>query len=270
MKLKHHYGGWRPSLPDHRDVKADTTGLKALPEVDPRADMPTILDQGQLGSCTANATSTCVEYWMHEFLMLPYKLHRPSRLFIYYGERMLEGTLGQGDTGAYGRDGLKFTQQYGWVPESEWPYHISAFQKKPPQSVWDAAKANRLIQMTYKAVDRDVDAIKAALSNKQTMMFGFSVYDSFESDQTLTTGYVPMPKRSEGQLGGHEVLAVGYLESEPDYCLVRNSWGTTFNGGPLYGGIPGGTTHPGYFLMPWDYLMSSDLSSDFRTIPIPA
>ena len=33
-----------------------------LEEVDPRADLPDVFDQGQLGSCTANAVAAAVEY----------------------------------------------------------------------------------------------------------------------------------------------------------------------------------------------------------------
>src|SRR6476620_3051870 len=90
--------GWKPSLPDARDLRADVAGLTIADEVDPRGShaMPLIFDQGQLGSCTANAVSAAVAY--------DYRLDnplarqgRPSRLFIYYGERMIEGSLGQGD-----------------------------------------------------------------------------------------------------------------------------------------------------------------------------
>jgi C1A family cysteine protease len=261
---------WRPPNPDFRDFRADTTGLTARPEVDPRGNMPDMFDQLDLGSCTANGDSAMIEYWMHKFLNLPFKLHRPSRLFIYWGERMLEGSLGQGDVGAYGHDGLKFTMKYGWVPEHVWPYKTNMYDVEPPKEVWKEAAGNVLLNMSYKSVARDVDAIKAVLSNKQTMGFGFTVYDSFEREAVLKSGYIPMPSKSESALGGHWVVAVGYLESEPNHVLVRNSWGTEFEGGPLYGQIPGGKKHPGYFLMPWDYLMESNLSSDFQTIPIPA
>jgi C1A family cysteine protease len=105
----------------------------------------------------------------------------------------------------------------------------------------------------YKVVERSVDAIKAVLSNHQTMAFGFSVYESFESAQVEASGIVPMPGLSERMLGGHEVLAVGYLADHPDHVLCRNSWGSTW--GML-----------GYFLMPWEYLMNANLSDDFRTI----
>jgi C1A family cysteine protease len=241
--------GWKPSLPDHRDLLADTTGLTPLPEVDPRAEMPAPYDQGQLGSCTANAVGAALEY---DAMLDGAAPVIPSRLFIYYCERQIEGSLGKGDTGASGRDGFKAAKRYGTPPEAEWPYDISMYADDPPQNVWADAAAHTL-QKPYKSVSRSVNQFKLVLSNRQTMAFGFSVYESFESAAVAKSGMVPMPEQGEQQIGGHEVLAVGYLAAEPNYVLVRNSWG------PDWG-------MSGYFLMPWQYLLSTDLASDFRTI----
>jgi C1A family cysteine protease len=241
--------GWKPSLPDHRDLIADTTGLTPLPEVDPRADLPVPFNQGQLGSCTANAVGAALEY---DAMLDGAPAVTPSRLFIYYCERQIEGSLGQGDTGAFGRDGFKAAKRYGTPPETEWPYDIGKYADDPPQSVWTDA-AEHTLAKPYKSVPRSVNQFKLVLSNKQTIAFGFSVYDSFESQSVAASGVVPMPEPGEQQIGGHEVLAVGYLKDEPNYVLVRNSWGTGWGLG-------------GYFLMPWQYLLSTDLASDFRTI----
>ena len=99
--------------------------------------------------------------------------------------------------------------------------------------------------------------MRAVLSNNQTIAFGFTVYESFESQEVAKTGVVPLPSRGEKTLGGHEVLLVGYLKDQPNYGLVRNSWGDGWGLG-------------GYFLMPWAYLMDANLASDFRTIRRPA
>ncbi len=245
--------GWKPSLPDHRDLLADTTGLVPLPEVDPRGEMPAVFDQGQLGSCTANAVGAALEY---DGMLDGATPVTPSRLFIYYCERQIEGSLGKGDTGAFGRDGFKAAKRYGTPPETDWPYDTSKYADDPPQSAWDDAAAHKLTK-SYKSVPRSVNQFKSVLSNKQTIAFGFSVYDSFESADVAKTGIVPMPTQDEQQVGGHEVLAVGYLAAEPNYLLVRNSWG------PDWG-------LAGYFLMPWQYILSTDLASDFRTIVRPS
>lgn len=239
--------GWKPSLPDHRDLVVDLAQLKVLDEVDPRHNMPQPYDQGQLGSCTGNAIAAAVEYNN----ILDYKdFGTPSRLDIYYGERRYEGTVDQ-DSGAYGRDGFKYARNVGVIPEKDWPYDIRKFAQAPPADV-----ANRHKIGTYRSVYRSINSIKKVLSNNQTVAFGFSVYESFESQEVANTGIMPYPSATERQLGGHEVLAVGYLRSEPHYVLVRNSWGTNWGLG-------------GYFLMPWTVLLDHNMSGDLRTIVRP-
>jgi C1A family cysteine protease len=249
---KIHRYGWKPSLPDARDHIADASELSVLDEVDPRAELPDVFDQGQLGSCTANAVAAAVEYDAKLNGADPGFL---SRLWIYYYERKLEGAPANQDTGAYGRDGFKVCQKLGVPLEADWPYDTTKFSDEPPTSL-DAEAAQHRIS-NYRVVPRNVDSMKAVLSNRQTIAFGFSVYESFESQQVAQTGVVPLPTRNEKQLGGHEVLLVGYLKAEPNYGLVRNSWGTGW-------GIKG------YFLMPWAYILDANLASDFRTIRRPA
>lgn len=242
--------GWRPSLPDFRD-KIAVPPETILTEVDPRAAMPAVFNQLQLGSCTANAVAAAVEYDNH-LDGRPLTGNRPSRLFLYYMERMIEGSLSQGDCGAVGRDGFKALTNYGWVPERKWMYYPSKFEVDPPSGLWQDALANKLTK-PYASVPQDVDSIKAVLSNGQTVAFGFTVYESFESYQVETSGIVPMPSSGESTLGGHEVLAIGYLAEYPQHVLCRNSWGA-------------GWGLKGYFLFPWSYLTSSSLASDLRTI----
>ena len=95
------------------------------------------------------------------------------------------------------------------------------------------------------------------LSNKQTIAFGFAVFQAFVSKEVADTGLVPAPDPSQIIPNeGHEVLAVGYLEAQPQHCLCRNSWGT-------------GWGMDGYFLMPWSVLLDPSFSGDFRTIYRP-
>ena len=243
--------GWKPSLPDLRDHIADASELKVLDEVDPRADLPDVFDQGQLGSCTANAVAAAVE---HDATLNGSDPGFLSRLWTYFFERRIEGSPADKDTGAFGRDGFKVCKTIGVPLEKEWPYDIAKFSEEPPASLANDARLHRI--SNYRSVPRNLDSMKAVLSNRQPIAFGFTVYESFESQGVASTGIVPMPTRSERTLGGHEVLLVGYLKSEPNYGLVRNSWGTSW-------GIAG------YFLMPWAYILDANLASDFRTIRRP-
>src|SRR4051812_18490665 len=113
--------GWVPDLPDHRDkiFAVPDSILGALPpSVDLRPNCPTVYNQGELGSCTANAIAAAMEFdQMKE--QLP-TVFTPSRLFIYYNERAMEGTIAS-DSGAQIRDGVKSVGMQGVPPEDLWP-----------------------------------------------------------------------------------------------------------------------------------------------------
>jgi C1A family cysteine protease len=141
--------------------------------------------------------------------------------------------------------------KHGIPDESKWLYDIAKFEAKPP----DAEPRAFTLRKTVKSVPQTETSIKQVLSNKQTVAFGFTVYESFE-DTWKEQGVMPVPEKGESVLGGHEVLIIGYVKSHPDYALVRNSWGTGWGLG-------------GYFLFPWKVLLDPNTCSDFRTIVRP-
>ena len=67
--------------------------LQKLPaQVDLRPQCPKeVYDQGQLGSCTANSIAGAIEFDQIKLKLRP--AFTPSRLFIYYNERVIEGTV---------------------------------------------------------------------------------------------------------------------------------------------------------------------------------
>jgi C1A family cysteine protease len=223
-----------------------------LDEVDPRADLPPVVDQGNLGSCTANAIVGAAEY---DFMLNGLDCPPLSRLFLYYQERVREGTVSY-DSGAYGRDGFKVLKKTGVCPEDVWPYVIEGFTTKPSDEAYQEAAGFKIAEYVHPGLGPNVnlldrrEAFKRLLGNKQTIAFGFTVYESFESSWT---DLMPMPEQGEKILGGHEVLLVGFLKDQPEYALVRNSWGTDWQMG-------------GYFLMPWNFLCDPQYSSDWRSI----
>jgi C1A family cysteine protease len=247
--------GWKPSLPDPRDILADASELPIQAEVDPRDEyMTKVYSQLRLGSCTANTVAAAIDA---DCIVSGENPKLPSRLWIYALERILEGSSLREDTGAYGRDGYKAARKIGIVPEDDWPYSdkISVWSQDPRQShLWNDRKTTN---HPYKVVPRILSSIKRVLSNKQTIGLGFTVFESFESREVAETGIMPHPDvTSERMLGGHEVLMVGYLKDEPHHALCRNSW-------DVHWGIDG------YFLMPWSVILDYNLSGDFRTIYRP-
>ncbi|HEX7516360.1 MAG TPA: C1 family peptidase [Chthoniobacterales bacterium] len=243
--------GWLPDLPDHRDLlyaRIAPKIAKLPPKVDLREGCSPIEDQGQLGSCTANALVGALEFLERKdgvttFIDL-------SRLFVYYNERAIEGTVND-DAGAFLRDGIKSLAKQGACPEQAWPYKADkvTFKKKPPTACYPAAKKHRII--SYHRINV-VDEMRACLADGYPFVFGFTVYTSFESPAVAKSGVLNMPKPKEQMEGGHAVMAVGYTDSQKRF-LIRNSWNTDW-----------GTK--GYFTMPYAYLADRNLSDDFWTI----
>jgi len=243
--------GWVPDLPDVRDHLFSVAGptLATLPpSVDLRPGCPPVYDQGQLGSCTANAIGGAIEYDLKKE-GLPDLM--PSRLFIYYNERAIEGSIGS-DSGAQIRDGVKTVNKQGVCSEDEWPYDPVKFTEQPPATAYADALANRAT--SYQRVARDLAQYRGCLAAGYPFVFGFTVYDGFESQQVAASGVADLPAAGERVVGGHAVMAVGYDDSSQRF-LVRNSWGT-------------GWGQQGYFTMPYAYLTARGLSADFWTIRV--
>ena len=86
-------------------------------------DMIPIFDQGSIGSCTGNAISACYayQYKLQHNSEMEIKTYIPSRLFIYYNERLLSNRVSI-DSGSSIKDGIKAINQFGTCPEELWPY----------------------------------------------------------------------------------------------------------------------------------------------------
>ena len=214
--------------------------------VDLRAQMPPVMDQEDLGSCTA-----CALVAAHQFLDAVFK---PSPLFVYYNTRWLDQQRGGNnpavDDGSTLRQGIEALVQYGVCRDSLWPYLITKQGVKPS----DAAYADGLNHQTvkYRNVRQTLTEMKTCLASGLPFVFGFIVYESFLSDAVARTGIVTMPKPRERVLGGHAVVAVGYDDSRK-VLVCRNSWGT-------------GWGDNGHFYLPYSYISSTRLASDFWVV----
>ena len=247
-KVKHNYSLKIDRIPESElNFKVSAPVKTTLPpSVDLRSMFPPVYDQGELGSCTANAL--CGVYEFEENDENVNKGYKPSRLFVYYNERKLENTINE-DSGAILSDGIRALQNYGVCSETKCPYVIENFTQRPSTDAYREALSHRVITATN--IRQNVNDMKTSLYQKNPFVVGISIYESFESDEVARTGYVPMPNPAREQLlGGHAVCVCGYI---PNYWIVRNSWG------PDWG-------DKGYFYLPTSYLLNPALSSDLWNI----
>lgn len=198
-------------------------------------------DQKALGSCTANALACLVQNKYNNAIM-------PSRLFIYYNEREMEGTI-DCDCGASLRDGVKTLNKQGACGESYWGYDIKKFANKPPQKAYTNG-LKYIISGYYAVPQREYD-IKYAISQGKPVVFGFMVKSSFMDPAVAKSG-IYNPKQGEDTIGGHAVVIVGYDDATKLFT-VRNSWGTNWG-------------KSGYFTMPYSEVLNRDISFDFWVI----
>ncbi|MEO6071280.1 MAG: C1 family peptidase [Chitinophagaceae bacterium] len=248
--------GWPPDLPDARDFMFAPSPkiLRKLPlNIDLRSGTPPIYNQGGLGSCTANALCGAFQYGQKK---QGHSTFMPSRLFLYYNERVPINTVGS-DSGAFLRDGIKSLEKDGVCPEKEWSYDDddapgAKYSQKPPQKCYKDALKSQIT--SYMRLTHNLTSFKSCLAEKFPFVFGFTVYESFMGNEVRTTGIMPLPRPSEKVRGGHAVMAVGFDDAQ-QAVLVRNSWGTGW-------GIKG------HFWMPYAYIADPHLCDDFWTIRV--
>ena len=254
IEFKH---GWNPDIPDKRDWKYNAKVGAVKPVTIPKIVnwkgkyTSHVHNQGQLGSCTANALVGAMEFLQIKArkngnTKIPFAFL--SRLFVYYNERDYEGSVDY-DSGAYLRDGIKVLNKQGVCSDNKHQYDISKFTQKPS----DAAVKEGLkhtIHSYYRL--ETLDDMKHCIADGFPFVFGFAVYSSFITREVALTGKVNLPGPRERLLGGHAVMAVGY-DDTVGRINCRNSWGNNWG-------------QEGYFTMPYEYVTDRDLSDDFWTI----
>lgn len=217
------------------------------PKIDLRDRMPVgIQDQGDRNACIFYSLAAIIQHLDRANTADDFEWF-PSVLFMYWNTRELEGDV-DADDGAEIRNAIKSVASTGVCTNDDWPEQRDVRQK-PPANCYAVAR-NGIIRNQAK-VPQNMKSIRQALAAGSPILFGFYVFDQFESDEMARTGILAKP---EGEInGGHAVVAVGYDDADHT-LLVRNSWGPHW-------GLPAA---PGHFLMPYDYALRD--ASDFWVI----
>ena len=240
--------GWKKDLHDPRDFRYKVSAPDAPrilpPLVDLRPVCPPVYDQGDLGSCTGNALASAFQF---EQMRQKVPNWIPSRLFIYYNERVIEKTVNE-DAGAQIRNGIKSLVDMGVCPETMWQYNTGKFTKKPCNGCYREALNNQVLQYE-RIAEHTLQGVKEALADGFPVTFGFTVYNSMETEEVAKTGMVPVPGPNDKPVGGHAVKTVGYDDSK-ECCIVKNSWGTDWG-------------MKGYFYLPYWYITTLNAAADF-------
>jgi C1A family cysteine protease len=210
--------------------------------------MPAVYDQGQLGSCTANAVAAAIQFNMMDAGMTDVWI--PSRLYIYYNARVKSGAPQIVDSGSVIRYAIQSVASEGDCPEDDWPYDENQVNAAPPEKAYDDAKEHKAL--LYYSVEQNLADMKACLTSGLPFVFGFSIYANFPRVVAPFTDAIKMPAGSK--VGDHAVLAVGY-DDDDQLFICRNSWSDGWGDG-------------GYFYMPYAYLLDDNLADDFWTISL--
>ncbi len=251
--IHHKQYGWRREYsrprPGELTFSLAVKPAAALPPaVDLRAGLPfPVYDQGQLGSCVANAVASQIRYARIKTGVTDFP---PSRLMMYWNARRDEGTVGR-DVGCSVRDATKDCAIYGAAHESLWPYDITRFAvRPPPKAVGDGAKHGA--SHVERVNNGILDELLTCLAGGWPFVFGIAIFSSFESDDATRTGNIPMPAPADAYYGGHALICVGYDQPSRRFAF-RNSWG-------------GGWGNAGHGTIPFDYLLNTSWASDFWVV----
>jgi C1A family cysteine protease len=241
--MSKHVYNLRRDTPDPRDYLFAPAPVVYPDEWDNRPLCTAVNDQGDRGSCTAQAATGTAEFLLQKQTGREVDT---SPLFLYSCELQADGSFPQ-DAGSTIRQSVKQLAKCGVCLEATWPYS-ERLCKTPSAEAYVEALTMQATE--YARVTQSEGSIKRTLAAGFCINVGIQIYESFESDEVSKTGIVTMPESGEQLLGGHALLIVGYKDN---YYIIRNSWGDSWG-------------DKGYCYIPEAYIHNSSLTSDLWVV----
>lgn len=235
-----------PSTPDQRDYLFTVQEQLTLQDTYDLVAGFTY-DQGQQGSCTANAQAKIFRMLLK---FAGFSDWLVSRAMVYYMSRLRAGNQNS-DAGATIADSMAAFADSGACSEATMPYHDNVFNQAPSQAALTEGLDHQVL--AYGIVPQTADSIGAALDAKHPVSVGFVVYDNFNPDPI--SGIIPMPSGSAR--GGHDVDITGRYHSRRLY-IIDNSWSEQW-------GITI-SDQPGRALIPYDYIHNPQLCFEAKAM----
>lgn len=247
-------------LPVFRHAHMKFKKLATPPAHSLRSFSPEVYRQGELGCCVGNSMAMALRIATavynsrsHMRLYLTgYRTFKPSRLYIYWNAKCIEGNPPHADTGCTVHGALLATREYNICDEGVWPYERKNFTRSPSSNAFRDAQDRP--QMPYRKVEQTTSSIKSSLYGGSPVMFGAVLFSSFRDRKVFSSGEIPMPDKQEKVIGAHCMLIVGY-DDETRRFTIQNSWGR------LWG-------DDGFGTMPYDYVTDADICGDFWSFDI--
>lgn len=206
-------------------------------------------DQGERGTCAAQATGALMSYLNRGVL--------PSVQFLYHqcklidGEPKEEGTYLEtafrviSDRGISGAKYGEGNADMGLPEQGAWPYVTKYESGNPSQSPPPERHKSALYQgkrwfgshdrqefteiiCCSEAKTKIVDEIRFIIKVLGApVVIGMPLYESFNNENSRRTGKITLPLPGEALFGYHAMLIVGF-DDQAKVFIVRNSWGPSW------------------------------------------
>ncbi|WP_083974610.1 C1 family peptidase [Kitasatospora mediocidica] len=243
---QHHYGALLTPQRDHTHTAIAPHAFRAADvpaSVDLSNYLPSVGDQGQVGSCVAWAIDWSAITIMEGEQGITGAPHAP----MYTYAQIAQGN----DQGSYASQHFDILTSQGLDTKSD--YWQGDFDYTTQPDANETSNAAHWKLSGYTALDTGsalVNEVKSSLAQGEPVVFAFNVYQSMEDLNSSTAAdysYYPSDDELAGQpLGGHEVTIVGYNDQG---VKIANSWGGSWGAN-------------GYFTVPWRFVTDQIQEAD--------